>query len=147
MGFFSRVKDASGYIVNFKVTSWMGLDQIKSIGRNTADLGNQLFTPDQANYTETFEEAMIRLNITEEQLNQRRREFTILMIIYILIACGLFSYSIYVIYAHKNIMGFIMSFAITLFALTHVFKYHFWLYQIRHKKLGCSLKDWFSDKP
>jgi intracellular multiplication protein IcmV len=146
MGFFSRMKDASGYLVNFKVTSWMGLDQVKSIGRNVAGMGRQIFTPNQAEYTETFEEALVRLNITEAQLEQRRKEFTRLMIIYILVACALFTYSIYVIYAHKNIMGFIMSFAITLFALTHVFRYHFWIYQIKHKKLGCTLREWFSGK-
>ncbi len=145
MGFFSRVKKAGGYVVNFKVTKWAGLDQIKDSTRGVANLGRNLFLAEQANYAETFEEAMQRLNITQEQLNERRKEFTRLMIIYFFISLAIFAYSIYVVAVHKNFMGFMMGFAITLYALTYVFKYHFWIYQIKNKKLGCTLREWFLD--
>jgi intracellular multiplication protein IcmV len=145
MGFFSKVKNASGYVVNFKVTKWAGLDQIKDSTRSVASLGRNIFIAEQANYTETFEEAMQRLNITEHELQARRKEFTLLMFIYLFVALAIFSYSIYVVAMHKNFMGFMMGFAITIYALTHVFKYHFWIYQIKHKKLGCTLREWFLD--
>lgn len=145
MGFFSRVKEAGSYVVNFKVTKWAGLDQIKDSTKSVANLGRNLFIAEQANYTETFEQAMQRLNITEEQLNARRKEFTRLMFIYLLISLAIFAYSIYVVAVYKNFMGFMMGFAITIYALTHVFKYHFWIYQIKHKKLGCTLREWFLD--
>ncbi len=97
-------------------------------------------------YVETFEEALQRLNITEQELEQRRKEFTRLMITYILIAIAVFAYGVYVVSMHKNIAGFIMCFAITIYTLTHAFRYHFWIYQIKYRKLGCSLRDWFLDK-
>lgn len=145
MGFFSRIKDAGGYVVNFKVTKWAGLDQIKDSSKSVVNLGRHLFTAEQANYVETFEEAMQRLNITEAELNARRKEFTRLLFIYLIVALSIFSYSIYVVAVHKNFMGFMMGFAITIYALTYVFKYHFWIYQIKHKKLGCTLREWFLD--
>lgn len=145
MGFFSRVKNAGGYIVNLKITKWAGLDQIKDSTKGVVNLGQKLFISEQANYTETFEEALQRLNITEEQLNARKKEFTRLMIIYLIISLIIFSYSIYVVAVYKNFMGFMMGFAITLYSLTYVFKYHFWIYQIKNKKLGCTLREWFLD--
>lgn len=146
MGFFSRIKDASGYVVNFKVTSWMGLDHVKSMTKGIFGMSKEIFTPDQANVVETFDEAMARLHITQEQLEQRKREFVTLLIIFLLISAGVFSYGLFIMLVYKNILGFIMCIAITLFALSHAFKYHFWIYQIKHKKLGCTLREWFLDK-
>lgn len=146
MGFFSGLKNASSYVVNIKVNKWFGFDQVKTTTTSIFSLGQNVFTPQQANYVETFEEALQRLNITAAELEQRRKEFVRLMIIYLIIAASVFAYSIFIAYKYKNIMGFIMGFAITIYALSHAFKYHFWIFQIKHKKLGCSLRDWFLDK-
>lgn len=146
MGFFSNLKNTSSYVVNLKVGKWLGFDQLKTTTTSILNLGQNVFTPQQANYVETFDEALKRLNITEQELDQRRKEFVRLMIIYLLIAAGVFAYSIFIVFKFKNIMGFIMGFAITLYALSHAFKYHFWIFQIKHKKLGCSLKDWYLDR-
>lgn len=147
MGLFSKMKTAGGYVFNFRVSKWLGLDQIKSSTRGIMSFGLDVFTPEQPNNAETFEEALVRLNITEEQLLQRKKEFLALMIFFLLIATAIFIYSIFIAYSYKNFIGFIMGFAVTIYALTLAFRYHFWIYQIKHRKLGCSLRDWFLDKP
>ena len=146
MGFFSGLKNAGGYVFNFKVNKWLGVDQIKDSTRNIKEVGRTIFIPQQADFPETFEEALVRLNITAEQLEQRKKEFTRLMIIYLLVAAIIFGYGIYIVAYYRNFMGFFMAFAITLYALTHAFRYNFWIYQIKNKKLGCTLRDWFLDK-
>ena len=145
MGFFSGLKNVGSYVFNFKVTKWLGTDQIKDSTKSVVDVGRDLFVPQQADFPETFEEALKRLNITVEELEQRRREFTCLMIFYLIIALLILCYGIYIVSYYKNYMGFVMCFAVTIFALTHAFRYHFWIYQIKNKKLGCSLKEWFLD--
>lgn len=146
MGFFSGLKNAGGYLVNFKVNKWVGYDQIKATSSSLLNLGQNVFTPQQANYIETYEEALQRLKITEIEIQQRRTEFTRLMIVYLLLAIAVFAYSVYIVVMYKNIMGFLIGFVLTIYALTHAFRYHFWIFQIKHKKLGCSLRDWFLDK-
>ncbi|HSX19556.1 MAG TPA: type IVB secretion system protein IcmV [Gammaproteobacteria bacterium] len=146
MGFFSRAKSVGGTIFNFRVDKWMGLQQLKSSSKDMIKMGQAIFTPEQADYEETFEEALRRLNLTEEQLQERRKEFMRLFIVYILLAIAIFSYSIYIAFAFKNIMGFIMGFGVTVFALVNAFRYHFWLYQIKHRKLGCTIREWFLDQ-
>lgn len=146
MGFFSGLRNAGGYIFNFRVTKWLGLDQIKDVSGRVGDTAKTIFTPEQAEQAETFEEALRRLNITEYELEQRKQEFIRLMFIYIFAAVAIFLYSLYIVIAYGNLMGFFMGLAITVFALTFAFRYHFWVYQIKHKKLGCSFRDWFLDK-
>lgn len=145
MGFWSRTKDIGGTVINLKVTKWMGYEQVKQSYTQLFNIAKSVFSPEQAERTETFEQALERLMLTEDELNLRRKEFTRLMIIYSIVAVLIFSYSIWIAYFYKNIMGFFMGLCVTIYALTLAFRYHFWIFQIKHKKLGCSLKDWFLD--
>lgn len=144
MGFFSRVKQSGSYIFNFRVSSWFGYDSVKSSTQSVLQIARSLFQPQQAETNETFEEALKRLNITEADLNERRKEFTRLMFIYLIAATAVFLYCLYIVIVHKNIIGFFMGLAITVYALTLAFRYHFWIYQIKNKKLGCTIREWFN---
>jgi intracellular multiplication protein IcmV len=146
MAFFQQAKSLGSYIFNFRVGKWMGVDQVKQSYSQLYQITLAVFRPEQAELSETFEEALIRLDLTEADIEQRRIEFTRLMIIYAFVSLAIFSYSIWIVYAYKNLLGFGMGFSITIFALTYAFRYHFWLFQIKHRKLGCSLRDWFLDK-
>jgi intracellular multiplication protein IcmV len=146
MGFLSRAKDVGGTIFNFKVGKWLGYDQVKTSFKNLSGIGKEVFTPAQAERTETFEEALERLQLTEEDLKQRQTEFTRLMAIYIAVALLVFMYSVWIVYAYRNFYGFCMGFSLTIYVLSLAFRYHFWIFQIKHKKLGCTLRDWFLDK-
>lgn len=146
MGLLSGLKGVGGTIFNFRVTSWLGLENLKDVTGQVGDTAKSVFTPEQAEQAETFDEALARLGLTPQDLQARKQEFMRLMIIYILVAAALFLYSLYIAIVHKNLLGFFMGLSITLFALTFAFRYHFWIYQINHKKLGCTFKDWFLDK-
>jgi len=37
-----------------------------------------------------------------------------------------------------------MVVALTLYVLTQAFRYHFWLFQLRNRKLGCTLSEWWN---
>lgn len=145
MSFFSSAKNLGSYVFNFRVGKWLDYDMLRRSTSKIVSITRTTFSPEQAERTETFEQAMERLNLTEAELQQRQVEFSSLLVIYILIAAAIFSYSVWIVYANKNIMGFFMGFCITIFALSHAFRYHFWIYQIKHRKLGCSLRDWFLD--
>jgi len=43
-------------------------------------------------------------------------------------------------------MFFLTSLAITSLCLNNYFRYSFWLFQMKHRKLGCSFKEWFNNK-
>jgi len=145
MGFLSGVKRVGGTVFNFRVKEWFGTDTIVSNFKNIRDNFKNNFTQQQAELSETFEEAMVRLNLTEQDVSDRKKEFRRLFIIFSIISVAIFIYSVIIAVHKHNIGGFFMGFAITLYALSHAFKYHFWLYQINKRKLGCTVREWFTD--
>jgi intracellular multiplication protein IcmV len=40
-------------------------------------------------------------------------------------------------------LGLLPTLAISVSVLSQAFRYHFWLFQIKTQKLGCTLNDWF----
>ena len=146
MGFISRSGKIAGEVVNVRVHKWFALDYIKESGFALGNFARSLFTINQADRTETFEEALERLDLKEEDISDRQNEFMRLMIIYLVISACIFGYSVFIAYNYKNLLGFFMGLGITIFSLSHAFKYHFWIFQLKNRKLGCSLKDWFLDE-
>ncbi|PCI37952.1 MAG: phosphoesterase [Thiotrichales bacterium] len=143
MGFFKTTKKVGKVFFNFQVGNWLGFKQIKSNAQEISDNAKRLLTPEQASHNETFANAVQRLKLSTVDLQQRYREFKRLCIFFVALAATVFSYSVYIA-VNGNFFGFLMGFSLTLYALTQAFKYHFWMFQIRTKKLGCSIKEWFN---
>ena len=129
-------------IFGFYPTKWLGITQIKqqTIGIKALILG--LFNPRKARQTETFAAALQRLKLTEQDIQKRQQEFNTLYKIFSSIALILMAYICYLFY-HKAWWPALGSCGILLIILAHVFRYHFWLFQIQQRKLGCSFKEWF----
>lgn len=142
MGFWSTTRNVAGHVINVRVDKWLGYDYLKRTTKSTYTSAKELFTPAQAEREESFKEAMQRLNITEEDLKQREKEFFRLFVVYLIFATAIFFYGVFIA-LNGNLMGFVISFCLTLYALSHAFRHHFWMFQIKNRKLGCSLQDWF----
>lgn len=131
-------------IVNIRVDRWLGYDYIKySIGQ-TIDSARTLFTPQKAERVETFEESLKRLNITEEELKRKEADFARLFVIHLLLAFMIFCYAIFLFYK-GNLGGGFMSICLITYPLSLAFRFHFWLFQIKNRKLGCSIKEWWNN--
>jgi intracellular multiplication protein IcmV len=143
MGFFSGVKKVAKPFVD--VPRWIGYDQLKGFTGWLAGLIKRTFTIQQAAHTETFEESMVRLKLTEQDLIQRVKEFKRLMIFWLVAFIMVLGYA-----AYQVGMGawgsFILSLSIAFLTLSQVFRYSFWVFQIRHRKLGCTLREWWYSK-
>jgi len=123
------------------IPAWVGYDQLKDnakkIGKNIRDL----FVPQKAERTETFEEALARLKLTEADLMARQKEFKRLVIIFSLMGLIILGYTFY-LFMEGSFRGGIASFALSCLVFSYTFRYHFWLFQIRQRKLGCTLREW-----
>ncbi len=130
-------------VVNVK--AWMGWDIIKTSSRYVYNLGKNLFVPQKAGHTETFQEALARLNLSEADLQVRQKEFMRLFLVYGAIGAGIVAYSVYLFYI-MNFMGGLLAIVVAALAFAMAFRYHFWVFQIKHKKLGCSVREWWHSK-
>lgn len=128
--------------------TWMGLSELKNYSLTIKDLFNSLFVlpkiQGEHHLNESFDEAMQRLNLNETQLIQRAKEIAILFKLLLTAAVLILCYSIYLL-TNGMYMASMLAFSVMLYVAAQAFRQHFWLYQIRRRKLGCSLQEWFDD--
>ena len=135
------VKKSFKSLVNIR--RWMALDEVKGHGRMIVSLikGLTKFKKEPPLPDETFEQAMNRLGLSEQDIKQRMKVRLHLVIIYLLIALVLF---IYMVYAFVNGHFFAGSFSILLTALmsAYAFREHVWYTEMKYHKLHCTFKEW-----
>lgn len=145
MGFFGGVKKAAGKVFDVRVDRWMSFESLKENTRSTTSLVRDVFTPEQATHHETFEQAMARLKLTENDLNQRVKEFTRLFIFFTGLGLCIIGYALYMAFTYRYMVS-IISLCIASYVFAQAFRFHFWLFQIKNRKLGCTMKEWFHSK-
>ncbi len=146
MGFFRTVGKVTGFVFNFKVATWLNYDHLKDTTIYLCKLYITLFRiPTETNAKETFNEASDRLSWTEDLLKTQAQHFLTISCLFLFSFCCIFCYGIYLFQAMHNLMGAMMSWGISCFALSQSFRYHFWRYQIKKQKLNCSIREWAQD--
>lgn len=123
------------------VPSWMGTEWIGHHWTVIRDSFQTLFYAREVTYTEDFSQAMARLGLTEADLKKRVRDYSILFIIFLVFGIGVFLYMLYLL-SELHWRGGIIAFAVAFFAFAQAFRCHFWVFQIKQRRLGCTFKDW-----
>ncbi|MDB6096365.1 MAG: icmV [Francisellaceae bacterium] len=141
MGFWRGAAKVAGTFVNLRVDKWIGLEQLLYTFKKTYQAGRKLLQIEQVEKEETYDEAYQRLNLSDLEINHRKKQFFNLMIFYICLFFMIFSYGVFMA-VKGSFLSFLLSFSLSIFALVRAFFYHFWLFQINQKKLGCSLQEW-----
>lgn len=143
MSFFGGIKKIIKPAVD--VPKWIDYRQLVKNNRSVFGYIKKFFIPDQAKTQESFEEALLRLKLTPADLVQRSKEFTRLLWIWIFLFFLSISYSVYLLYYHA-FRGFFPCLGISFIILTQIFRYHFWLFQIKQRRLGCGFRDWLNNQ-
>jgi len=142
MGFFQRAKKTVKPFVD--IPRWIDAKALIQNGKTIAELTQRIFIPTKATHIETFEEAMRRFNLTEENIQQRIKQFKLYVGIFFGSALLLFGYLIYLLIVSAY-MAFFATLGLMLLMLGQAFRYHFWVYQMTQRRLGCSLSEWFKN--
>lgn len=128
-------------IFNPKV--WMDLEQVKASTNYLTNGATKLFTmKEKVVPFEDFEGSMTRLGVDEEKLLSQKKSLFRLSILMIVLSIFVFSYSLMHIY-YANYHSAAASVVIFLVLLSLAFRYHFWYYQLKVRRLGCGIKEWF----
>lgn len=126
----------------FNPSGWLGYNFLKAQFRITKDLLKDTFTPATPQRKETFQQAVKRLNLTEEDIKQREQNY--LLYALFLAACGIvaFIFSGYLVFYYGSISGLILGLGATALFFVYAFRYHFWYFQTKNRKLGCTFDEW-----
>lgn len=126
----------------FQFSRWMGMAEIKNNASAIKGLFNSITDKEKPEFSETFEEAVTRLELSETEITQRTLNFLKLTWIYLFFACCVLAYAVY-LYSIGDSLGMFMCFPVISVLCSFAFKEHFWYTQLKHRRLGMSAKDWF----
>lgn len=143
---FSRITHVFKSI--FNVRAWLDYDRVRAFSLYLFNGIKKLFVPqpmiksDSDEGNKLFAEKAANLHLSQEDLNDRAKGLYRLAILMCSIATCIFIYGIYNLF-YARYSAVIVSFTVMLVALVLAFRYHFWYFQIKQRKLGCSIKEWY----
>jgi len=124
------------------VKAWVSWEERKRTSRSLFKNINNLFVVQKASKKESFEQAMERLGLDEEALLARKKEFYFLIGLFLSVAVAVMIYACW-LFGHGHMRAFVIASGMFVVAMAQTIRYHFWIFQIKQRRLGCSLKEWF----
>jgi intracellular multiplication protein IcmV len=136
----SRIARVFNRIINIR--TWFDWDRTKSF---TVALKNGIrlfFVPQKNSTTESFDTAAAKMHLSDAELLVKQSALFRLAVVMLILAFIILGYSGYQLF-YGSLKAFSVSLVVTLIALTLAFRYHFWYFQIKHRKLGCTFNEWY----
>jgi len=127
------------------VPSWISFQQLKQNTSGLAGILKDIFTPQPPAQKTNFKEAMKKFNLSEEDLAKRSRTYFRQSMLFLGCGCLCIAYVFYLFFTRHFLAGLIALLASGLF-FVQAFSAHFWHFQIKHRKLGCTFKEWFNGR-
>lgn len=131
----------------FNPRAWLGFDLLVSQFQTTWALVRGLFTVDAPARTETFEEAMKRLNVDEAAVQESSKNYLFYSVAFFLLGAAAFIYAFYLLILYTTFTGWLLGLAVSALFLAQAFRFNFWHFQIKYRKLGCTFAEWWRGKP
>lgn len=127
----------------FNVRWWSDYDRIKAFNVYLVNGVKKIVSmPNNEPSKTNFNRVVASMQLTENELLAKKNNllrtslwmcsFAIILLVYMFYQLATASY-----------LAVLVSFVLVLVAGALAFRYHFWYFQIKNRKLGCSLKEWY----
>ena len=126
------------------VRSWSDWDRTKAYTAYLSTSIKKFLIPQKKVAGESFAQAKKRMKLSDTDLIVRKNGLLRLSILMISVAFLLLIYAIYQL-IYGSLFGAILSLVVTNIALVLAFRYHFWYFQIKKQKLGCTFREWLRE--
>lgn len=127
------------------VPLWVNMTYIKETNTSLFGYLKNIFKIDKSRREESFEQALQRLGVGEADLKAKAKTNRINMFVFGTGVVLMVVYSGYLLFT-GSIRGTILALAVTILLLVKTYQYSFWNFQIKHRKLGCTFKEWLNGK-
>jgi intracellular multiplication protein IcmV len=124
------------------VRAWFDWERMKAFTQYLTHGFQQLFIPKVSADAESFKQATTKLKLDDSSLLMKQKALYRLSMIMLVLAGCVLGYSGYQM-LYGSFKAAIVSIVVTLIALVLAFRYHFWYFQIKQQKLGCTFDEWF----
>jgi len=124
-------------------TGWFGLDLFKMHNDITVDLVKSAVAKPVPLREETFKQAMVRLKVSEEELADIKNTYLFYSVVFLILGLIALVYSFYLLFVHVSISGWLIGLAVSALLISQTFRFHFWYFQIKERRLGFTFQDWW----
>ena len=125
-----------------RVKEWLGFDVLVSLSLDLLHFAERLLVIKPPSSPESFAEAMAKFGLTPANILQRQYRFALTSFCMIVLALGMFAYVIYQA-MYGSLQAMMISLVLVCVFLGLSFRYHFWFTQLKYKRLGLTLIEWF----
>lgn len=126
----------------FNPSGWLDYDGLKNQSTNLYSILKTTYTPDKSGREETFEQAMVRLNLTEEDVAGIIKTYAFYTFVFVLLGLGMFCYAFYLLFSVGSLTGLMLGLGAASLFFAQAFRYDFWSLQMRRRKLGLTFEEW-----
>lgn len=141
----SRIRAVFSAIFNVKY--WLDFERVKAFflyllgGIKKVTIPKRVKVVDK---TKSFTDTAEKLKLTAAQLQKRYLALYRYSLLMLTLCILLLSYGIYHLF-YYNFLAALISVVLSGIALILAFRYHFWYFQIKEQKLGCTFSEWFNE--
>ena len=141
MGIGRGIKRVVKPLVN--VRAWMDTDSLGTNAVGIVRMFKLYFIPSAVDSTqqESFSDAKQRFQLEDEAIGDMQRTFGRMALAFSIITVVACVYTGYLLF-YGTWHAIIIALALSTLAAVLAFRYHFWWFQIRSRKLGCTFKEW-----
>ena len=130
----------------FDPAGWLGANELSGYNRVIKDTLKTTFSTPRPEREETFDAALQRLNVTEADLQKTAELYRIYTFFFLLLSVGSFLTGFYYLFEYGTVAGWILALVVSALFAAQTFRFDFWYFQIKHRKLGCTFQEWWSSK-
>lgn len=127
----------------FNPANWMGYSHIETSADMIKQTVADIFIPPESGVEDDFSETVEQLGLSPEILKSKQKALMRLCVFLVFLMLIVLSYSSYQLY-QGHYRAFIPSLVLSFVCLAFAFRYHFWYFQIKVQRLGCTFQEWLN---
>jgi intracellular multiplication protein IcmV len=122
--------------------AWIGWDSLRTYNTLIFGILKNAFTPSEPTRKETFADAMQRMHLTEEDIQTNARNYLLYTTFFMICGALVFFFGFYLIFKYHTLHGWLLAMSASALFFGQAFRFHFWYFQIKQRKLGCTFQEW-----
>ncbi len=123
------------------VSAWMGSSGLKHSAGQIKKMYTEITSPKKSSIVETFEEAVVRLELSEKDIIKTCNTFYWRAFIYMCISCVGIGYFVFLWYT-KHYEALLSCLAFCSLIISFCFRESFWYTQMKYRRLGFTFGEW-----
>ena len=116
-------------------------DRAENTAKSIKEEVERLFTLQEKGKAEEFTAVMKRYQLTDEDIQMRQKGYFYMALFLIIAAFCVISYGVY-LFTDAHWRGGIVSIGVAMAISGFAFRYHFWAFQLKNRKLGYTFGEW-----